>query len=29
MYDAADADVPHPVRTANRAPRRRGPRTVA
>ncbi|NUH37290.1 hypothetical protein HUF15_11045 [Streptomyces samsunensis] len=29
MYDAADADVPHPPRTPDRAPRRRGPRAVA
>ncbi|MBL1112068.1 hypothetical protein JK364_06545 [Streptomyces sp. 110] len=29
MYDAADADAPHPVRTAGRAPRRHGPRAVA
>ncbi|GAA0917542.1 MULTISPECIES: hypothetical protein [Streptomyces violaceusniger group] len=31
MYDAADADAdtPHPVRTADRAPRRHGPRAVA
>lgn len=29
MYDAADPDVPHPLRTADRAPRHRGPRAVA
>ncbi|AEM83287.1 hypothetical protein [Streptomyces violaceusniger] len=29
MYDAADADAPHPLRTAGRPPRRHGPRAVA
>ncbi|MFD5392312.1 hypothetical protein ACFWMG_46840, partial [Streptomyces sp. NPDC127074] len=31
MYDAADADAdaPHPLRTADRPPRRHGPRAMA